>query len=464
MFAPYREILRLPGALRFSAAGLVGRMQMSMVGLGAILLLSVERDSYAVAGTAAAMYAIASALISPQISRLIDSRGQRRIVPLQLAVHLPAIAALIVLAVATTQNWPLYVAALVAGAAQPNIGPLVRARWSVMLTGTGALRTAFAWESLVDEFVFIVGPPLATILAIQLFPSSTLIVATALMTLGLYFFLGQTETEPTPSGEPVQVRGRSAIALPGVAAIFVIYILLGGIFGAWEVTTIAFSAEQGNKGAAGVLLAVYSAGSLVGGLFFGVLRLRASLVRQFLAVLTILAVVTFPLPMLDSLWLLGIGCLIAGIAVAPVLISGMSLIERIVPAARLTESMSWASSGLMVGLALASPIAGVVVDGHSASSAYWIQVSCAAGAAAIGWLMLGPLRRANNSATARIDTASAGGVSSGAGSVPDSPVRAGAGAVLEPAASDPGLLLGGLPAVGGPAGAVSVGLSSEPVG
>jgi predicted MFS family arabinose efflux permease len=381
-------------------------MQMSMCGLGAVLLISIERGSYALAGVVSAIYALSNAVVAPQFSRLIDQYGQHRVVPLQLAVHLPAITGLILLAVLGSADWPLYPMAFVAGAFQPNVGPLVRARWSALLTGTSSLRTAFAWESLIDEVVFITGPPLATILALQLFPSAALVVATAFLVIGLYFLLIQRRTEPSPSPTTQGRIGRPGILLPGLAAIALVYMFVGGIFGAWEVTTVAFASQHGQPAASGVLLAVYSVGSLSGGLIFGALNLRASLLHQFLTVLTALAIVTLPLPWLDSLTLLGLGALVAGIAVAPVLISGMALVERIVPTSRLTESMSWATGGLMVGLAVASPIAGVIVDTHSASVAYWITSGCAIGAALAAWALFGSLRRADELAQQRIEAVS----------------------------------------------------------
>ena len=107
--------------------------------------------------------------------------------------------------------------------------------------------------------------------------------------------------------------------------------LLGGIFGSFEVTTVAFSKQAGVPGAAGLVLALYAIGSLIAGLIFGALALRASLLKQFMIAVAALAVVTFPLPFLDSIWLVAIGLFVAGIACSPVLISGMALIERIVP-------------------------------------------------------------------------------------------------------------------------------------
>ena len=402
MFGPYLQVLRRPGAARFSAAGLVARMQMSMSGVGAVLFVSAERGSYAVAGIASAVFAIATAVIGPQVSRLIDARGQRKVVPRQLAVHVPAIAGIILVGTTTTLNWPIYLLAGIAGAAAPNIGPLVRARWSNQLTGSPLLRTAFAWESLIDEVVFIVGPPLATVVALQLFPSAALVLASIFLVVGTTLLLMQTRTEPPASGTRRGTSGPPAILLPGIAGIAGIFVLLGGVFGTFEVTTVAFAREHGQTGMAGLLLALYSFGSLTGGLVFGALNLRASLVRQYVTAGCVLGVVTLPIPFLGSVWALGAGALVAGVAVAPVLISGMALVERIVPGARLTESMSWVSSGLSVGLAISLPLAGIIVDHRGASTAYLLQAGSALGVALAAILLLPTLRRALSHAELRV--------------------------------------------------------------
>jgi MFS family permease len=398
VFGSYAQVLRRPGAIRFSAAGFLARMQMSMAGLGSVMLLSAERGSFALAGTVSAIYALSAAVIGPQISRLIDTFGQRKVVPIQLAVHVPAILGMIVVALATSLDWPIFLLAFVAGAAQPIMGPLIRARWSAQLHGTPLLRTAFAWESLVDEAVFILGPPLATIVALQVNSSAALILATILLIVGTLLLLTQRSTEPKPSGRHTASKGRSAILLPGVGGIALIFVMLGGIFGSFEVTTVAFTREAGVPGAAGLLLALYAVGSLLAGLIFGALAIRASLLRQFMLAIAALALVTASLPFLSMVWQVAIGLFVAGIACSPVLISGMALIERIVPGARLTESMAWATSGLAVGIAIATPLAGVIIDEYSAQTAYWVTSGCAIGALLIAGVVFGSLRRAQAAA------------------------------------------------------------------
>jgi MFS family permease len=83
---PYRKALASPGALRFSAAGFLGRLQISMFGLGTVLLVASLTGSYGRAGEVAAAGSVGYALVSPQVARLADRFGQRRVLaPLVLA-------------------------------------------------------------------------------------------------------------------------------------------------------------------------------------------------------------------------------------------------------------------------------------------------------------------------------------------------------------------------------------------
>ena len=79
MLSPYRDILTRPGALAFSASGVLARLPMSMVGIGIVLMVSALYGSYGLAGRVSAVYVIAQALCSPQLARFVDRYGQARV-------------------------------------------------------------------------------------------------------------------------------------------------------------------------------------------------------------------------------------------------------------------------------------------------------------------------------------------------------------------------------------------------
>src|ERR1700723_4241304 len=75
---PYGDIFSIPRAWGFSVAGVIGRLPMSMYGLGTVLLISAGTGRYGLAGTVAAVSALGNAFCAPQLGRLVDRLGQHR--------------------------------------------------------------------------------------------------------------------------------------------------------------------------------------------------------------------------------------------------------------------------------------------------------------------------------------------------------------------------------------------------
>jgi len=193
---PYAEIFRIPGAWRFSAAAVIGRMPMSMFGLGTVLLIAAGTGRYGVAGTVSAVGSLGYAFSSPRVARLVDTHGQRRVLLPLLTVFTLATAALIIAVQLRLPTWAFFAPGAVAGSAMPSLGTMVRARWSVLLAGSPWLHAAFSFESVADELCFIIGPAAVTLLATEVFPASGVGVAALLCVAGTLWFAAQRGTEP----------------------------------------------------------------------------------------------------------------------------------------------------------------------------------------------------------------------------------------------------------------------------
>src|SRR5262249_52496189 len=160
---PYLKLLRIPGALAFSSAGFVGRMSMSMYGLGTVLLIALLTGRYGQAGTVAAAGSVGYAVLSPIVATRADRLGQRPVLLVQTAVFAISSAVFISCAELKAPFWMLVVTGLLAGASMPSLGSMVRARWSTLADGDAKLlHTSFALESVNDEFIFVIGPALVT--------------------------------------------------------------------------------------------------------------------------------------------------------------------------------------------------------------------------------------------------------------------------------------------------------------
>jgi MFS family permease len=358
MLTTYRRVLALPGALGFSMSGLVARLPISMISLGIVLLVSTRTGSYSLAGTVSAAFLVTNAAFAVPQARLIDRLGQSRVLPACVGVFVLGLAG----TMATVEldrpaPWPHLCAAL-SGAAMPQIGSCVRARWSLLVPDKADLRTAFAFEAVADETVFIIGPALVTALAAL---------------LGTAALVAQKRTEP-----PVAARGgrhhddpmpwRMLAPLVGCA------VAMGFMLGGAEVATVAFSDEHGDRALSGLMLALWALGSLLAGLVTGAVQMAATNAARFRWAMLALAVLMVPLPFVHSFLLLAVFLFLAGFAISPTLIASMAWIEESVPQGRLTEGISLFITGLGVGIAPGAAVVGRVVDASGASASFWVTV------------------------------------------------------------------------------------------
>ena len=139
IFSTYRRILGTPGALLFSATGLVGRLPIAMSGLGIVLLVQAGTGSYGLAGAVSATYMVANAICAILQGRVIDGWGQGRVLGTLACVFGAAVALLVVSVQADWPQWVTYLSAALAGATLPSVGNSVRARWTHVLRGGPSL-------------------------------------------------------------------------------------------------------------------------------------------------------------------------------------------------------------------------------------------------------------------------------------------------------------------------------------
>jgi MFS family permease len=397
---PYAAILRTPGALKFSASGLVARLPMSMVGIGTVLMVQGLYHSYALAGRISAVLVIAQAICSPQLARLVDRRGQRRVMLPMLAVASVGLIGLIVTAVTRAPEALLYVFAILAGGGAGSYGSMVRTRWSKVLHDPRRLHTAYSLESALDEVVFVVGPVVATLLATSVTPWSGLAVPLVAGFVGGAWFLSLRATEPPPVPRAVgDERHRSVLRNPAALVVCVVFVAQGVVFGATDVSTIAFADEHGHKSWAGAILAVCALGSLGGGLLYGARHWRSALWKRFVVGMVALAAGVSMYQLVHSIAALVAVMFVTGFAIAPTLINGNGLIQQVVSPGQLTEGLAWTGTALGIGVSVGSAVAGSRIDAAGAHAGYLIVLIAAGAAAALVLGSIGVLRRSERRIT-----------------------------------------------------------------
>jgi predicted MFS family arabinose efflux permease len=374
---PYRAILARPGAAQFSISGLISRFPMSMVGIGIVLMIQGLYGSYELAGRVSAVYVLSQAVCGPQIARLIDRHGQARVMRPLLAVSASGITLLMIAAVAIAPSWALYVIAALAGSTIGSMGTLVRARWTLLLDDPHDMHTAYSLEAALDELVFVLGPVLATWLATSVTPWAGLVFPIVTMLVGGYWFLSLKDTEPTPVPQTRAERPPSVLRFGAMIMLVLVFVALGGVFGAGDVATIAFAESLGQKSSAGIVLAVFAAGSFVSGLWYGSRRWVAPLWARFTVTMLALAAGVSLFPLVNSLVALAAVMFVTGLTIAPSLIGGNGLVQLIVPPAQLTEGLTYVGTALGVGVSFGSSIAGSRIDAAGPHAGFMVAIVCA---------------------------------------------------------------------------------------
>jgi len=389
VLSPYRRVLSVPGAWQFSLAGFFGRLPISMVSLGIVLLVSAEAGSYGLAGTVVSAYLVANALLAIMHGRLVDRFGQHRVLPAVETLHVVALALMMW---AVEQGWhslAIHALAAVAGGALPQVGACVRARWSHVLDDGTSVQTAYAFESVVDEALFVTGPTVVTFLATAWDPVAGLVVAMGCGLLGVLWLSTQRATEP-PDRRQRTSAGDATTKPPMpwrvVAPLVVVCVALGAVFGSTEVITVAFAEEQGAKALSGPLLGVWALGSLVAGLATGLVAWRTGPEVRVRWGMLALGVTMVPLALVGSLWVMAGFLLLGGMAIAPTLIATLAVVERSVPKSRLTEGMAILHTGMGVGIAPGAAVGGLMIDAYGASPAYAVPAVAGLLGAAAAWL------------------------------------------------------------------------------
>jgi len=392
MLGSYRVLLQKPGAPWFSISGFVARLPMSMVVLGIVILVSDRTGSYGLAGSVSAAYVVARAVCTPLQARVVDRYGQSRILPFIAVTHATALGGLIVV---LESEQPVVIAHLLAalgGASSPTISAYVRARWRHVLGEGPELQTAFSFEAVAEEFLFIVGPPLVTFLATTVSSIAGLLTAAVCGLVGTLWLAQLRESAPPPSHTDGTGRGPApplgwSVMLPLVVAC----VGVGGLFGSFDISVIALATEHHARAWAGVLLGTCATGSMLAGILVGSLRSRPSVSLQFRLGTAAMACAMIPLPFVDNLWLLGVLVFGVGFTIAPTLIASSSLAVQIVPSTRVSEGLAWTSSAVVGGIAGGGAVAGRIIDSFGASTGFLFALAGGAFAALVA--NLGRIRK-----------------------------------------------------------------------
>ena len=385
MLSAYSILFRTPGAMKFSLAGIIARMPVSMDSLALIFIVVAASDSYALAGALSATASIVVSIAMPYWARVSDRIGQRAVLMRVLPIKLIGLTIFLALVLNHAPTWTWFISIIIAESTSVNLGGLVRRRWLHILNPDKTLtlqdnsnrhlvNTAYSLEALNDEFVFIAGPIIATACATSIHPAAGLIAGMLFLIIGVPLFALQSATQPPASPKRTIDPHPHVIRRKSLQAIVLPTLFIGAFFGAVAIVTVSFTDELGHKSQSGLLLALWACGSAIAAILNGLIKWRISHAARFIIFLISLTLLSVPFLFVDSIFWLAVALFFNGFAIAPLIVGAYGVAETAVPSEQITEALSWVIAGMPLGGAISSATAGWVIDNYGAQTAYWLPL------------------------------------------------------------------------------------------
>ncbi|HLH15322.1 MAG TPA: MFS transporter [Solirubrobacteraceae bacterium] len=385
MIARQRALFAVPGFTRLLLAAVLGRLPSGMFSLALLLFVRARTGSFLTAGLAVGAFTLAGAIAGPALGALVDRVGQTRVLLASAGAQAAALVALALLGGAHAGAPALLALAALAGACQPPIAGCVRALWPHVVGDGEALQSAYALDATSQEVIWTLGPLLVAGAAGLASPTWALLACAAITLAGTLFFAGSRISSGWRADASARASA-SALCSRGLLALLGTVAFAGVVIGAVEVGLTAFAAEHGSRWSAGPLLALFSLGSMAGGLAYAARGWRLAPGARYRALLAAMALAVVPLILVRSLPGAFALSLLAGLALAPMLTAQFALVGALAPAGTTTEAFTWQRAATIGGMAAGSALGGSAIAAHGTHGAFALGCAGVALACALATL------------------------------------------------------------------------------
>jgi MFS family permease len=363
----YLRILRTPGVAVLVASTLLGRMPIGINGLAVLLYVREATGSFGSAGLVTGALALGSAIGAPLQGRVVDRYGPGYLLPLA-TVHAVGLLSIWALGAAGAPIAALAGVAAIAGAGVPPTSSVLRSRWPYVLGEDPRLISgAYALDSVMIETIFVAGPLVVAAIVTAVGAQAALAVSAAIGLGGTFWFVLAIRRHPGPAPDRRRPAfGLGPLASPGLRTLVIASLPVGFCLGSIEVTLPAFSDAKGEPALAGVLLAVWSAASGVGGLLYGAHASRWPLTEMHVRFAALFPLACVPMLFAVSPLTMVPLVILAGLPIAPLIASRNQLVGDVTPEGTAAEAFTWPLTALVTGVS-----AGVAVAGSLAEEFGW---------------------------------------------------------------------------------------------
>ena len=369
----YWTLLRTPGVSRLIGAQLTARFPFGMLSLAFLIHIEQIFDSYGAAGLVLGAMSIGQAIAGPLTSRLMGRLGMR---PVIIATMFICAVSIIVMALVPLSVVSLMLIGFVAGLSTPPIQPAVRTIYP-KIVNSRQLTPLFSLDASAQEIIWVLGPVIATFVALQVSTTAGILLAAFFLVVGGIWFVSLPEV-----GRVRIPRSRRKLGVvlkkPEVLLSTIVGFTLVAACAAVEAGVVAVFGH--GSADAGWVLGIFAIGSLIGGLALGHAPIGPwALAARMLIVTVGLALASLWL----TFWWLSLALLLAGVGIAPAFAVLFGIVSASVKFSETAEAYGWVGTGQLIGAAMGSAIAGFSIDRSGPVSAIYV----AAGFAALGCII-----------------------------------------------------------------------------
>ncbi len=366
----YWNLLKTPGVGRILAAQLTARFPFGMLSLAFLIYIEHAYGSYGAAGLVLGAMSIGQAIAGPLTSRLMGRWGMRPVISITMSICATSI---VVMALVSLPIVALLVVGFIAGLSMPPIQPAVRTIYP-KLVNSKQLTPLFSLDASAQEIIWVVGPVVATFVAVQVSAQAGILLAAVFLVGGGLWFVLLPEVGrvriPRSKRKIGAVLKRPAVLLSTIVG----FVLVAACASVEAGVVAAFGHGSGD---AGLVLAIFAVGSLVGGLALGHMPIGPWALTGRMIIVTIgIGLATLSL----NFWWLAATLFIAGIGIAPAFAVLFGIVSASVRFSETAEAYGWVGTGQLIGAALGSAIAGFSIDHYGPTAA----ILAAAGFALLG--------------------------------------------------------------------------------
>lgn len=359
----YVDLWKSRGLMPVVFAQLLARFPYGMMVLAVVMHVEHNFNSYAIAGIALGADTVASAINGPIMGRLIGRHGIFRVV---LPTAIVAIVATLLLAFTPFAAWWVILLAAIIGAATPPIQTAARLVYP-RLVKPELQSSIFALDATSQELIWILGPVIATFAAAQVSTVFALVLMGAIQIVGVSLFLANKDVlavrvAPTETKMGHVMKNRAVIIMITLGSALV------ASFSGLEIATVAVL----DKGLAGIVIGIFSVGSIFGGLLLG----HRNTSKWALSIFFTLVFAGYALAMVNPgnpVWL-ALCFLVGGLAVAPILGTVNAMISIATHDADTPEAYGWLNTGQLLGYAVAAVAVGFLIDQIAPAAGFWVAI------------------------------------------------------------------------------------------